>query len=87
MHIFWVRLCHFFSASAFAILVWHLQLVGGVEVVKGDNDTLGHGLLTLTDPDSWVVVPAECQRLFSGSLLPICTHFLLGLSSPSGLPT
>ena len=33
-----------------------LQLVGGVEVLKGDGHTLGHGLLTLTHPHTWVVV-------------------------------
>jgi hypothetical protein len=50
----------FFSTTP-SIFGRNLQLVGGVEVVKGDDDTLGHGLLTLADPDSWVVVPATCM--------------------------
>jgi hypothetical protein len=31
---------------------WRLQLVGGVEVLESLGDTLGHGLLTLADPDT-----------------------------------
>lgn len=34
----------------------HLQLVGSVEVLESDSDTLRHGLLTGTDPHSGVVV-------------------------------
>ena len=34
----------------------NLDLAGSVEVVKRGSDTLGHGLLTLTDPDTGVVV-------------------------------
>ncbi len=34
----------------------HLQLVGGVEVLKTLLNANRHGLLTLTDPDSWVEV-------------------------------
>lgn len=33
-----------------------LRLASGVEVVQGDLDALRHGLLTLTDPDTGVVV-------------------------------
>lgn len=39
------------------VMVARLQFTGSVEVLEGDLDTLGHGLLTLTDPDTWVVVP------------------------------
>jgi len=33
------------------------ELVDAVEVGKGLGDTLGHGLLALTDPDTGVVEP------------------------------
>lgn len=35
------------------------ELVDAVEVGEGDGDTLGHGLLTLTDPDAGVVEPGR----------------------------
>jgi hypothetical protein len=34
----------------------YLSLASGVEVVESDLDALRHGLLTLTDPDTRVVV-------------------------------
>lgn len=34
----------------------HLQLASGVEVLKTSLDPLGHGLLTLTYPDTGIVV-------------------------------
>lgn len=37
-----------------------LKLTGGVEVLEGLGDTLGHGLFALTHPDTWVIVPGHC---------------------------
>lgn len=67
----------------------HLQLVGSVEVLESHGDTLAHGLLTFTDPHSWVVVSEKNVSFNNGQSGQrfLSTYFLFGLSSPSGLPT
>lgn len=65
-----------------------LQLTCGVEVLEGLCNTLGHRLLTLTNPDSWVVVPVVIRLATVQHYLALnSTYFLFGLSAPSGLPT
>lgn len=72
----------------FTPLQTSLQLASGVEVLERLGHTLGHGLLALAHPHSWVVVPSKVLARFSKGIGRDCeTYFLLGLSAPSGLPT
>lgn len=65
-----------------------LQLAGAVEVLERRLDTLGHGLLALAHPHSGVVVPKICRSVHTERVVgDVQAYFLLGLSSPSGLPT
>lgn len=66
-----------------------LNLASSVEVLEGLGGTGGHGLLTLTDPDTglYKLLTSLFNKLVSFGGALTSKYFLLGLSSPSGLPT